>query len=245
MLRVSPDGSTRTTLINDPDSYVMSPTTCLGGRAIVFDWFGHRESKTIDLWRAGADGSNPVQLTQGINSFTPVCSADGKWVYFTTFTTGQLSMRRVSLEKGGQGEEIRGSAVPNAFMGAREFDLSPDGKLLTYVVSVVDPATKNATQKLALVDIDSGRPLHLLDANPHLSRGPVFTPDGKALAYPIREKGVDNVWMQPLDGGPGRQITNFADREILALAWSPDGKRLAVLRVQTKSDIVLLRAANP
>jgi serine/threonine protein kinase/Tol biopolymer transport system component len=245
LLRVSPDGSTRTTLINDPDSYVMSPTACLGGRAIVFSWFGHRDSKTVDLWRAGADGSNPVQLTQGINSFTPVCSTDGKWVYFTTFTTGQLSLRRVSLEKGGQGEEIPGSAVPNTFMGAHEFDLSRDGKLLAYVASVVDPTTKNATQKLALVDIGSGRPPLLLDANPRLSRGPVFTPDGKALAYPIREKGVDNVWMQPLEGGPGRQITNFTDREILALAWSPDGKQLAVLRMQAKSDIVLLRAATP
>jgi hypothetical protein len=36
----------------------------------------------------------------------------------------------------------------------------------------------------------------------------VFTPDGKAVAYPILENGVSNVFVQPLDGSPGRQITN-------------------------------------
>src|SRR5256885_16351588 len=28
-------------------------------------------------------------------------------------------------------------------------------------------------------------------------------------AYPIRENEVDNIWVQPLDGSRGRQITNF------------------------------------
>jgi serine/threonine protein kinase/Tol biopolymer transport system component len=245
LVRMTPDGLSRTTLIHDPDSSVMAPAACLGGRYIVFAWMGHQGANRFDLWRAAGDGSNPVQLTHGVNGFRPACSADGKWVYFTTLTSGQPSLQRVSFENGGAGEEIPGSAVPNTFMGAQGFGLSPDGKQLAYVASVVDPATKSATQKLAIVDIASGRPPRVLDANPRLSGGPVFTPDGKAVAYPIREKGVDNVWIQPVDGSPGRQITSFADKEIIALSWSPDGKQLGVLRSQTRSDIVLLRAANP
>jgi serine/threonine protein kinase/Tol biopolymer transport system component len=245
LLRVSPDGLSRTVLIHDPDSSVNSASPCQGGHSIVFSWIGRRGAKTFDLWRAGADGSNPAQLTSGANGFTPACSADGKWVYFMTLSSGQPSLQRVPFEKGGKGEEIPGSAVPNAFMGAHGFGLSPDGSQLAYVASVVDPATKTARQKLALVDVVSGRPPRVLDADPRLSRGPVFTPDGKALAYPIREKGVDNVWVQPLDGSPGRQITNFSDQEIVSLSWSSDGKQLAILRMDYKSDIVLLRSASP
>ena len=245
LFRVSPDGSSRTPLIQDPNSFVTYASACQGGRSLVFTRIGHEGSTTFDLWRAGGDGSNPVQLTREVNGFTPTCTTDGEWVYFTTPSSGQLSLQRVSFENGGAGENFPGSAVPNSFMGAQGFGLSPDGKELVYVASVVDPVTKSATQKLAIVDLASGRPSRVLDADPRLSRGPVFTPDGKALAYPIREKGVDNVWVQPLDGGPGRQITNFTGQEIVALSWSPDGKQLAVLRMQSKSDIVLLRAANP
>jgi serine/threonine protein kinase/Tol biopolymer transport system component len=245
LVRVSPDGLSKTTLINDPDSFVDSASACQGGRSVVFNWIGRRGTNTFDLWRAGADGSNPVQLTKGMNGFAPLCSTDGKWVYFMTLSSGQPSLQRVSFENGGKGEEIPGSAVPNSFMGAQGFGLSPDGTKLAYVASIVDPATKTARQKLALVDIVSGRPPRVLDADPRLSRGPVFTPDGKAVAYPIREKGVDNVWIQPLDGSPGRQITKFTGQEIVSLAWSSDGKQLAILRIDYKSDIVLLRSANP
>jgi serine/threonine protein kinase/Tol biopolymer transport system component len=245
LLRVSPDGTSRTTLIQDPDSSIISASACQGGRSIVFSWIGRRGANTSDLWRAAADGSNPVQLTSGVNAFTPICSADGKWVYFMTLSSGQPSLQRVSFENGGKGEEIPGSAVPDSFMGAEGFGLSRDGMQLAYVASVVDPATKTARQKLAIVDIASGRPPRVLDADPRLSRGPVFTPDGKAVAYPIRAKGVDNVWIQPLDGSSGRQITNFVDQEIVSLSWSSDGKQLAVLRMDYKSDIVLFRSANP
>jgi len=68
-----------------------------------------------------------------------------------------------------------------------------------------------------------------------------FAPDGKSVAYIIRDKGVDNIFEQPLDGSPGRQITNFTSEEISQFKWSPDGKTLAVARVQNTSDVVLLR----
>jgi eukaryotic-like serine/threonine-protein kinase len=57
----------------------------------------------------------------------------------------------------------------------------------------------------------------------------------------IRDKGAENLWMQPLNGSPGRQITNFPSSEILDFRWSPDGKMLAIIRESLTSDVVLLR----
>ncbi len=72
----------------------------------------------------------------------------------------------------------------------------------------------------------------------------LFEAEGKAVAYPIRENEVDNIWVQPLDGSRGRQITNFDSEQILNFRWSPDGKSLCILRGHTDSDVVLLQESN-
>jgi eukaryotic-like serine/threonine-protein kinase len=74
--------------------------------------------------------------------------------------------------------------------------------------------------------------------------GPRFTPDGNAIVYDITDKGVANLWMQPLNGSPGRQITNFTSGRINGFRWSPDGKWLGVMREHDISDVVLLRETN-
>jgi Tol biopolymer transport system component len=80
----------------------------------------------------------------------------------------------------------------------------------------------------------------LIDPDPRIKGHLSFTPDGKALVYSIRANGVENLWLQPLDGSPGRQITNFPAELITAYHWSPDGKSIAMVREHTDSDVVLL-----
>src|SRR5271170_1657795 len=104
---------------------------------------------------------------------------------------------------------------------------------------------EEGTIKIALLDLSSLKNPRLLDANPRISAGPLFTPDGKALAYPVRENGVDNVWLQPLDGSSGHQITNFNTEQMTDLHWSPDGKNLGILRTHSDSDVVLLQENKP
>jgi Tol biopolymer transport system component len=110
--------------------------------------------------------------------------------------------------------------------------------------TVEDP---NPQYKVALLETASTpSPPHLIDADQRISSGGLnFTPDGKAVAYPIRENEIDNIWVQPLDGSRGRQITYFDSEQILSFHWSPDRKRLCILRGHTESDVVLLRESNP
>jgi Tol biopolymer transport system component len=81
----------------------------------------------------------------------------------------------------------------------------------------------------------------MLDADHRISSGLQFAPDGKGITYAIRNNGVDNVWVQPLDGTPGRQITNFESEKISEFHWSPGGRDLGVVRNHTESDVVLLQ----
>ena len=124
--------------------------------------------------------------------------------------------------------------------------VSANGKTLAYAVDQLNAETQEVTEKIALLDLESPTSPRLLDANPHISSGGVqFTPDGKAVAYPIRENGVDNIWVQPLDGSAGRQITHFNSDQIDSFHWSPDGKSLALLRGHSESDVVLLQESRP
>ena len=69
---------------------------------------------------------------------------------------------------------------------------------------------------------------------------PRWTPDGKAITYVRREQQVDNLWLQPLNGGPARQLTEFSSDQIYKFAWSPDGRNLAVARGRRGYDLVLI-----
>jgi len=110
---------------------------------------------------------------------------------------------------------------------------------------VVNTEAQLGEPRIVLLNGETAVP-RLIAVNPQISSSALsFTPDGKALAYPIRENGVENVWLQPLDGTAGHKITNFKADLIEDLRWSPDGKSLAILRRHTDSDAVLLQEAKP
>jgi serine/threonine protein kinase len=241
LLRLAADGKNQTQLIGDSTAGIIDPSSC-GNDRLIFSWIFHGGTNTMNLWRTNVDGSGPVRLTEGKRDFRSVCSPDGKWAYYYDQAAGRIS--RVPLDGSGKAEAVPGSVVPNSFVAGGGVGLSGDGKVLAYLVEVVDPGTQNGKQQVALLDIGSAAP-RLLDANPRVTRAGVqFTPDGKSIAYPIHENGVDNIWIHPLDGSPGHQITNFTSEQITSFRWSPDGKSLGVLRNHSESDVVLLQEAK-
>ncbi|MGC1976122.1 MAG: hypothetical protein WA671_05355, partial [Candidatus Sulfotelmatobacter sp.] len=241
LLRLAADGQNQTQLIGDSTAGIVDPSSC-GNDHLIFSWMFHGGTNTLSLWRANVDGSSPVRLTEGKRDFRSVCSPDGKWAYYYDQVAGRIS--RMPLDSSGKAEAVPGSVVPNSFVASAGFGLSSDGTVLAYLVEVVDPGTQNGKEKVALLDIGSSAP-RLLDADPRVTRAGVqFTPDGKSVAYAIHENGVDNMWIQPLDGSAGRQITNFTSEQITSFHWSPDGKNLGVLRNHSESDVVLLQESK-
>jgi serine/threonine protein kinase/Tol biopolymer transport system component len=239
ILRKSVDGSESATLLSDPSSSFAGPGTCADGRYIVFTWSSHGGTNAANVWRVDADGSNPKQLTDGSLDLFPECSPDGKWVYYRGF--GNQRLMRVPVD-GGTAEVVPGSIVPNSIviMGSA---ISSSGTLLAYGSLVVNPANRSTSLKLTLLGLAANGKLapRLLEIDPRATgQHLVFTPDGKAVAYAIEDKGVDNIWVQPLDGAKGHQITSFSSEEIDDFAWSPDGMRFAVSRTDSSSDVVLL-----
>ena len=236
LVRISTGGGDKTNILTDSTAQIIQPLSCRDGRYIVFSWAGHSGGNQTNIWRLNADGSDPKRLSDGAQDIEPECSPDGKWVFYDDVQDFQV--KRVPLD-GGTPEIVPGSAVPSGFF---HYGLSaaPDGKLLAFLTVETQHAPAH---QIALVPLDAGPATtrRMIDPDPRVSDAPRFTPDGSALVYPIRDRGTDNLWLQPLNGSPGRQLTNFTSDTISAFRYSPDGKSIGVLRSHLESDVVLLR----
>ena len=238
VFHTSMDGNSQATLLQGASVYDLS--ACPDGRTLVFSWIGGGGSLGIDLWRMNADGSDPQKLSSGKREDSAACSPDSKWVYFRE--TGSEQIYRVPVA-GGSSEPVPGTMVQHGIVGSNILGISPDGKTLAFLSTAELPgAGLTNVQKIVLVQLNAGAnpEVRTLDPNPRTATGPRFTPDGKALVYAIRENGVDNLWEQPLNGSPGRQITYFTKEQIRVWHFSPDGKSLAMIRGHIESDAVLL-----
>ena len=206
------------------------PVSCSNGRYIVFELAFHGGSGDNNIWRIDSGGGNLKQITSGTRDYRPQCSPDGKWVYFVSeHEEGKLS--RVPID-GGPPQAI--SDVP----ATGTFDLSPDGKMAAF--QTLEHLGEHK-EKLALVSTEPGQPTRQVDFERGVFGLLRFSPDGKAIVYPTRESGVDNLWWQPLDGSKGHAITDFKAEHLYDFRWSLDGKQLAVLRGHTDTDVVLIR----
>ena len=71
-----------------------------------------------------------------------------------------------------------------------------------------------------------------------------FTPDGEGVVYPIYDRGAENLWVQPLSGGPVKQLTFFKSERIIDFVFSYDGRNIALLRGHENKDVVLIGDAT-
>lgn len=67
-----------------------------------------------------------------------------------------------------------------------------------------------------------------------------WSPDRQSIAYANNPGGLSDIWLQPVDGSPPKQLTSFKAEQILAFDWSRDGRSLAFIRGVETSDIVLI-----
>ncbi|PYX31758.1 MAG: hypothetical protein DMG77_05230 [Acidobacteria bacterium] len=230
--RVDPATGTKIVIVPDEGKPNGNPSACADGRSIVFELVLHGSTESDNIWRMDSGGGNLKQITKGRQDQYPVCSPDSRWVYYVA-KGDQGKLTRVSTD-GGAPQAISALDISDSL-----FDVSPDGKLAAF--GTLEHSGEHR-EKLAVVATDSGQ-TKLLDFE-RLRFGLLrFSHDGKAVVYPTRENGVDNLWLQPFDGSKGQAITDFKAERIRDFHWSFDGKQLAMVRGHTDSDIVLIRDA--
>jgi Tol biopolymer transport system component len=253
LLRVNADGlGEETVLVSEADTALGMPASCGNGKYIVFTWLGYHGGTSVNIWRVNSDGRDPKQITDEHDLRAPVCSADGQFVYFRDWFTHEI--KRAPID-GGKTEVVPGTQNADAELDNTPVAISPDGKWLAFSIHVEPEGNETAHQtKIVLLNLGAGAggasanaaapaATRIISPDQRISGAASFTPDGRALVYPVREAGVDNLWLQPLDGSAAsaKRITNFTTDLIDAYHFSLDGKQLGVLQRHAVSDVVLLR----
>jgi len=117
--------------------------------------------------------------------------------------------------------------------------VSPDGERIAYAF-----LDGQHNKNIGIISIRGGPLLQTLPLSStvlvDVGLGLRWTSDGKSIVYVDNLGGVSNIWIQPLDGSPPKQITNFKSEEIFSYDFSPNGE-IAVTRGNLTRDVVMIR----
>jgi Tol biopolymer transport system component len=188
------------------------------------------------IWRMDVDGGSPLQLTRGAWSVHPASSADSRFVYYASFRNwspaiwGKPTLWRTPID-GGAPAAVIGDAVSFP-------QISPDGQKIACRY-YPGPSPESSASQLAVYRPDG----HLFRVFNNISLAgadAAWTPDSKALIYPVATHGVDNLWQAPLTSGAAAPVTHFQTADLFAYAFSPDFKSIAMGRGRDATDVVLI-----
>ena len=200
------------------------PSVSPDGRYIVFI---SDRTGAPHVWRMDIDGSNAKQLAQAAEDLDATISPDGRWVTYTS-CLNKCTVWKVAID-GGQPVQLtdRFSQTPV---------FSPDGKQIAcrYLEQ------PNAQFKFAILPSEGGPPIRTFTFPTGGVTNLRWSVDGRALIYGITQRGISNLWAQPTDGSPAKQLTNFASERIFNFDLSRDGKQVALSRGTQSSDVVLI-----
>jgi len=120
--------------------------------------------------------------------------------------------------------------------GFHDAAISPDGLRVAWSEKLADAAGLERRGAIRVAELPSGPPRPLsaaADGKPHREKEPVFSPDGRSIAFlsDAATPGQLQVWIAPAAGGPARRLTHVKG-QLQELRWSPSGAALAFLFVE-------------
>jgi dipeptidyl aminopeptidase/acylaminoacyl peptidase len=113
---------------------------------------------------------------------------------------------------------------------------SPDGQAIAFVSNrtLPDP-DRSQDADVYVVAAREGEVPRRLETGPGTDASPVFSPDGKWVAYVAGCDpkdlwyGASHVALAPVDGGPPRPLTGDLDRNVTSPRFAPDGRAVLFL----------------
>jgi Tol biopolymer transport system component len=213
------------------------PTVCEGGRSVVFD---SNAAGQKHLWKLDRQSGEETQLTKGPGEFAPVCA--GEWIYYDQIEADGKSLVYKMPAKGGTGIKMDERPAVGGPL------LTLDGKRLVF-----PGIGKNGQIVGIFLDAENGRTVGEVDMDVQMDpfvKAARWSADGKGLVISDVRSGTPNLWLFPSIEGKGgeivghgkpKQLTFYKGGMIWDFDWSGDGKKIAMARGESTSDVVVFR----
>jgi len=199
---------------------------------------------------AGGESEKLTETKTGINDFA--WSPDDKSFAFTAadaeaeleeknkkgkddwyFMDDSVKQNRLYVlwinEKDSSGKRIQKSLTKENY-NINDFNWSPDGKQIVFSHGKTPMVNDQVYSDISMVDLASGNSKKLV-ASPAGESGPMFSPDGKYIAYYCTEEkldwaGAEHVRIYSLADGKTWRLTVTPNEDGAIIGWTPDSKNI-------------------
>jgi VWFA-related protein len=222
LAKISPDGTGLTTIVDatkKPTWGIYSPDST----KILYQ---SNASGLYDLYTANADGTNPVQLTSGMNTSAPFA-----WGFVSTGNTS-TSIKIAYINSGDlwitdeQGTTpVNLTNTPNTYKFYPRF--SPDGQKIAYI------SIQSGRYELWVMNADGSNKTQITSNHTTYPAGgfrPAWSPDGQWLYFGSGPGGDCEVFKIKIDGTGLQQVTNVPGYNTMNLDISHDGTKATYVR---------------
>jgi Tol biopolymer transport system component len=224
------DGNNRAMLTTDEHSN-RDPFVTPDGKHIVFEsWRKSKNGQKCGMWIMTVQGANPTFLAPTQCHVTASCSGECPWIIYDLYPKG---IWKIPIGGGTPVQIIKNEAFAPA--------ISPDGsKIACFLMD----RSNSEIPVIAIYPAEGGVPTRIFRTSPNVEGKALhWSPDGNAIAFIKTEAGVSNLWIQPTDNSPAKQITNFDSDQIFSFDWSKDGK-IAIARGKSQNDVMLITTGD-
>jgi Tol biopolymer transport system component len=200
-------------------------------------------ARTRQIYVMNADGNALRRVARGGKARTvasgekecpcapfPTWSPDGRRIAFGSERKGMVDIYVMNADGNGQRRLTRGRQLESSLAW------SPDGRMIAFVEA---PFSRGAPrrQEIFVVNAEGGDRRMLARGS-----GPVWSPDGKKIAFRSGREGSGEIYVVNADGSGLRRLTRNPASDGGPM-WSPDGRKILFQRFRGgNSDIYVMNA---
>jgi len=175
-------------------------------------------AQDAELYRltVAADGSSISGLTRitvgaGLEAL-PTLAGDGRIAFTDAEQRRDVWALPIAADTGLAAGEVE--RVTSSEASDTAGDVTDDGRLLVYV------SNRWGRRDIWTKDLTTGKEENVSN-DPEVQRAPLLSPDGKTIAYMVREGDKAVMYGRPFDGGSGRTLCEDCGAPRY---WTPDGR---------------------